>query len=188
MRAVSVRMPDTMRGQVLGVLGPAPLEELGVGRHGGDGCAQLVRGVGDELAQVLLVLPQPDLRGNAGREGRLDPLEHHVERPGQATDLGGLVGAGDPLVEVAGGDGVGRALDVLERTQAEPDQPPSARQGQDERARRDRQLGQEQRVQGAGLVDERLRLHEHVAAAACRCRPSRPAPGRPARPGRSTPS
>ena len=45
--------------EVLGVLGPAPLEELGVGRHGGDRGAQLVRGVRHELAQVLLVLPQP---------------------------------------------------------------------------------------------------------------------------------
>ena len=146
------------------MLGPAPLEELGVGRHGGDGRAQLVGGVGDELAQVLLVLPQARLGGDAGRERRLDPLEHHVEGAGQAADLGGLVGAGNALVEVAGRDGVGRALHVLERAQAEPDQPPAAGQGEDQRARGHRQLGQEERVQGAVLVDERLRLHLHEVA------------------------
>ena len=115
--------------EVLGVLGGAPLEELGVGRDGGDGRAQLVRGVGDELAQVLLGLPQAGLRGHPGREGSLNPLEHDVERAGQAADLGRLVRAGDALVEVAGGDGVGRALHVLERPQAEPDQPPARRPG-----------------------------------------------------------
>ena len=158
MRAVSVRMPDTIRGQVLGVLGPAPLEQLGVGRHGGDGRAQLVRGVGDELAQVLLVLPQARLRGDPGRERRLDPLEHDVEGAGQAADLGGLVGAGNALVEVAGRDGVSRPLHVFERAQSEPDQPPAAGQGQHQRAGRHGELGQEEGVQGAGLVDERLRL------------------------------
>ena len=164
MRAVSVRMPETMRGQVLGVLGAAALEELGVGRHGGDRGAQLVRGVGHELAQVLLVLAQPRLRGDARREGRLNPLEHDVEGTGQAADLGGLVGAGHALVEVAGRDGVGGALHVLERAQAEPDQPPAAGQGEHECARGHRQLGQEEGVQGAVLVDERLRLHLHQVA------------------------
>ena len=80
------------------------------------------------------------------------------------ADLGGLVGAGDTLVEVAGCDGVGRALHVLERAQPEPDQPPPAGQREHERAGRHRELGQEERVQGAGLVDERLRLHLHQAA------------------------
>ena len=147
--------------EVLGVLGPAPLEELGVGRHGGDGGAQLVRGVGDELAQVLLVLAQPRLRGDAGREGRLNPLEHHVEGAGQTADLGGLIGAGHALVEVAGRDGVGGALDVLERAQPEPDQPPAAGQREHQRAGRHGQLGQEEGVQRAVLVDEWLRLHLH---------------------------
>ena len=75
----------------------------------------------------------------------------------------GLVGTRDALVEVAGRNGVGGALDVLERAQAEPDQPPAAGQGEHERAGRHGELGQEQGVQRAGLVDERLRLHEHVA-------------------------
>ena len=165
--------------QVLGMLGSAPLEQLGVGRHGGDGRAQLVRGVGDELAQMLLVLAQARLRGNPGREGRLNPLEHDVERAGQAADLGGLVGARNSLVEVAGGDGVGRAFHVFERAQAEPDQPPATGQREHERAGRHRQLGQEEGVQRAVLVHERLRLHQHHAAA---LRLTRPYPeGRAAR-------
>ena len=154
MRAVSARMPDTMRGRSSACSVAAALEELGVGRHRGDRRAQLVRGVGDELAQVLLVLPQPGLGRHAGGERGLDPLEHHVERPRQPADLGRLVGPGDPLVEVAGRDGVGGALDVLERPQAEPDQPPSAGQRQHEGTGRDGELGQEQGVQGARLVDE----------------------------------
>ena len=159
--------------QVVGMLGPAPLEQLGVGRHRRDRGAQLVRGVGDELAQMLLVLTQPGLGRDAGGEGGLDPLEHDVEGTGQAAHLGRLVGAGDALVEVAGGDGVGGPLDVLERAEAEPDQPPSAGQGQDERSGRHGELGQEQGVQGAGLVDERLRLHERRRRSA----PSPPGPG-----------
>ena len=146
------------------MLGPTALEELGVRRHGGDGSAQLVGGVGDELAEVLLVLPQARLRGDASREGRLNPLEHHVEGAGQAAHLGGLVGAGNALVEVAGRDGVSRTFHVFERAQTEPHQPPSAGQGKHERARRDRQLGEEERVQGAVLIDEWLRLDLHEVA------------------------
>ena len=74
------------------------------------------------------------------------------------------------------------ALDVLERAQAEPDQPPAAGQRQDQRAGRHRELGQEQRVQRAGLVDERLRLHETRSPSA----PSPPAPGRRGRRARWT--
>ena len=132
-----------------------------------------MRGVGDELAQMLLVLAQAGLGGDAGREGGLDPLEHDVEGTGQTADLGRLVGAGDALVEIAGGDGVGGPLDVLERAQAEPDQPPATGQGQDERSGRHGELGQEEGVQRAGLVDERLRLHGDVGRSA----PSPPAPG-----------
>ena len=102
----------------------------------------------------------------AGRERRLDPLEHDVERPGQPADLGGLVGAGHPLVEVARGDGLGRGLDVLERAQAEADQPPAAGQREHERTGGHGELGQEERVQRARLVGDRLRLHEDVAVEA----------------------
>ena len=79
-------------------------------------------------------------------------------------DLGRLVGAGHTLVEVAGGDGVGRALDVLERAQAQPDQPPACGEREHERAGSDGQLNEEERMQGAGLVDQRLRLHQHQPA------------------------
>ena len=115
------------------------------------------------LTQVLLVLPQARLGGDTGREGRLNSLEHHVEGAGQSSHLCGLVGAGNALVEVAGRDGVSRALNVFERAQPESDQPPSTGQGEDQRARRDGQLGEEERVQRAGLVHERLRVHQHGA-------------------------
>ena len=46
----------------------------------------------------------------------------------------------------------------------EPDQPPPAGQSEDEGARRDGQLGEEERVQGAVLVDQRQRLHLHEVA------------------------
>ena len=59
-------------------------------------------------------------------------FEHHVEGVGQPTHLGGLVGTGDTLVEVAGRDGVSRPFHVFERAQTEPDQPPSAGQREHE--------------------------------------------------------
>ena len=105
-------------GQIVGVLRRAPLEELGVGRHGGDRRPQLVRGVGHELAQVPIGLLQPVLGRHPGRERRLNALQHDVEGTGQPADLGGVVGPGHPLVEVARRDGVGRALDIFERAQA----------------------------------------------------------------------
>ena len=94
----------------------------------------------------------------------MNPLEHDVERTGQTADLGGLVGAGHALVEVAGSDGVGRPFHILQRAQTEPDQPPAAGQREHERARRHGELGQEEGVQGAGLVDERLGLHQHAVS------------------------
>ncbi len=163
MRAVSERMPVKTRGRSSALSGRAPLEELGVGGHGGDRRAQLVRGVGHELAQVPIRLLQPGLGGHPGREGRLDPLQHDVEGTGQPADLGGVVGPGHPLVEISRRDGVGRALDVFERAQAQTDQPPTAGQGQDQRAGGHRQLNEQQRVQRAGGVPDGLGHHaEHV--------------------------
>ena len=113
---------------------------------------------------MLFVLLQPGLRGEAGRERGLDALEHDVQRTGQPADLGRLLCAGHALVEVACRDGVRRRLDVLEGAQAEPDEPPPARQSQHERDGRHRELGQEQRVQRALLVDDGLGVHSQVAA------------------------
>ena len=107
-------MPREDAGQIVGVLRSTALEQLGVGRHGRDRCAQLVRGVGDELAQVPVGLLQAGLGGHSGRERRLDPLQHDVEGPGQPTHLRRVVGAGHTLIEVSRRDGVGGALDVSE--------------------------------------------------------------------------
>ena len=136
--------------------GGATFEELCVGRHRGDGRAQLVRCVGHEATQVFLRFLGALLGRHPGRERRLDALEHDVEGPGQATDLGGLVGARHALVEVACGDRLRRGLDVLEGAETEADQPPAAGQSQDECPGGDGELGQEKGVQGARLIDQRL--------------------------------
>ena len=96
--------------QVLGVLGAAPLEELGVGRHGGDGRAQLVRGVGHELAQVLLVLlaAAPRRRTRAANAAWIRSSITLRARARRPTSVGSSA-PGHTLVEVAGRDGVGRA-------------------------------------------------------------------------------
>ena len=131
-RAVSVRIPPISRSRsAFCSEAPAP-EQLGVGRDGGDGGAQLVGGVGHEAAQPGLGGPQPPLRGHPGAEGRLDAGQHDVEGPGQPPDLGLVVLAGDPLGQVAGGDGLGGGLHVAERAQADADQPEAAEEGDDD--------------------------------------------------------
>ena len=151
------------------MLGGPPLEQLRVGRHRGDGRTELVRRVSDELAQMVLGLLQAGLGGQPGRERRLNALQHDVERLGQATDLGGLLRARDALVEVAGGDGVRRSLDVLERPQPEANEPPPRREREHQRTGRHGELNQEEGVQRARLVTDRLGLHEDVTTAQLLC-------------------
>ena len=92
----------------------------------------------------------------------MNPLEHDVEGTGQTTDFGGLVGPGHALVEVAGRNGLGGALHILQRTQAEPDQPPASGQRKHKCAGRDCELGQEKG--GAMFADGKL--HASPAGAA----------------------
>ena len=84
---------------------------LEVPPHRGQGRAQLVRGVGDESAQgLLLAVPL---------------IQHHVERLRQAGRLGpGPIGF-HPLPAIAGGDRVGHRSHLRDRAQPEPVHPPA---------------------------------------------------------------
>ena len=99
-----------------GRLGPAA-GQLGVAGDGRQRRTQLVGGVGDELAHLLLAAV-------ALVEGGLDVVEHRVERRADLPDLGALVGeaVGHPLgqVDLAGGqrqlgDPVGGGGDLAQR-------------------------------------------------------------------------
>ncbi len=72
---------------------PLPVQ-LGVAAHGRQRGAQLVRGVGDELAH-------PVLAGLPDREGRLDLGEHDVEAVGERGDLVVGLAFRDALGQVA---------------------------------------------------------------------------------------
>ena len=97
----------------------AVARQLGVAGDGGERRTQLVGGVGDELAHLLLAaVPLV--------ERRLDVVEHRVERRADLADLGALVGEalGHPLgqVDLAGGQGelgdaVGGAGHLAQRRQ-----------------------------------------------------------------------
>ena len=100
----------------------------------GERGAQLVAGVGDELAYPLLALL-------ALVEGVVDVVEHLVERGADLTDLGASVGVlrRDPLddVDLALGqrkvrDSGRRGGDAVERAEVAPDQPHAADADDDE--------------------------------------------------------
>ncbi len=75
--------------------------------------AQLVRGVGEELAQAIFA-------GLALREGLLETVEHRVQRQPQAAHLGAWRGRLDAPREIAGGDRARGARHPIERAQADP--------------------------------------------------------------------
>ena len=83
--------------ELVGVVEAAGAVELGVAADRRDRRAQLVRRVGDELAQAVLG------RG-ALVEGLLDAAEHLVERDAELAGLGAGGRLGHPVREVAGGD------------------------------------------------------------------------------------
>ena len=95
---------------------PAPAQQFGVPPDRRQGRAELVGGVGHELAQALL-------GGRLLGEGLLDLGEHLVEGGPEASDLGGRRLLGHPSGEVARGDGVGRLGHFAQGPQAAPDQP-----------------------------------------------------------------
>jgi Fe2+ transport system protein FeoA len=115
--------------------------QLGVAADRGEGGAQLVAGVGDELAQLhLAVLPRLQCRA--------DVVEHVVERRPDLADLGGRVRVRHAFGELhlaaiqrQGGDPPGRRGDAFEGLQLPSHQHRAdhARDGQ--RDRGDDQLG-----------------------------------------------
>ena len=140
--------------EVVRPLGRAAAVELRIGAHRGERRPQLVRRVGDEPAQLAL--------GRLLRaERRLDRPEHGVERVPQPADLGAVVVALDAAREVAAGDRRGRPADVVERTEADPDepQPEGDERPQDDEGHDD--LDRDQPVQGRVDLVEGRRDDEH---------------------------
>jgi hypothetical protein len=90
----------------------AHAEQLGVAADRGQRRAQLVRRVGDELAQAVLALL-------ALGERTLEAVEHRVERDPEAPDLGAGVGGLDAVRQVAAGDRAGGVAHAVEREQAD---------------------------------------------------------------------
>ena len=132
--------------EVVGPLAGAAVEQLGVGAHGGERRAQLVRRIGDEAAQ-------PVLRRGALVERLLDLAEHRVERAAEPAHLGARIVVLDALREVAAGDRGSRVLDPPERPQADADEPEAEEEDGGEHRGGDRQLDDQQLVQRVvGLV------------------------------------
>ena len=92
-RAASCSMRASARSPALLVGEGALAQELGVAADRGERRAQLVGGVGHELAQ-------PGLGRRLLVEGRLDLGQHGVEGGAEPADLGALVLAADPAGEV----------------------------------------------------------------------------------------
>ena len=101
--------------------------QLGVAADGGQRGAELVRGVGGELAHLLL-------RGQPGIERLLDPVQHRVDGRGQPACLGPVTGVRHPGGQVAaGGDLVGGGGHPVQRRQSAADDPgPEQREQPDE--------------------------------------------------------
>ena len=119
-------------------------EQLGVAAHRGQGGAQLVRCVGDEVTQALLV-------GGTLRERRLQLAEHVVDGQAEPAHLGLLGGGRDALAEVAGGGACGPAH-AIERAQSAADDEPRRHQDDDGDRRSRDQLEDEQLRQSGGDV------------------------------------
>ncbi len=97
-----------------GVARCAHPEQLGVAADRGERRAQLVGGVGEELAQPLFA-------GGPRGEGLLEALEHRVEREPEASDLGLGGRRAHPSRQVPGGDLPGGHLDAAQGSQPETD-------------------------------------------------------------------
>ena len=93
---------------------------LGEALDGGQRGAQLVAGVGGELAHPAFGPPRARLGLDLRLERGLDVGEHGVERLAQAADLGARIPVGHAPAEVPGGDLDRGLLDLGERPQAGP--------------------------------------------------------------------
>ncbi len=89
--------------------------ELGVATDRGQWSAQLVAGVADKPSHAFLGRACLGLGILAIAEGRLDLAQHRVERLRQPSHLGARVTLRYAVRQVAGGDGLGRTLDLDQR-------------------------------------------------------------------------
>ena len=127
----------------------AAREQLGVGAHSGERRAQLVRGVGDEAAELALGGFERAQRGTLGDRGSIWASIALRASPSRPTSVP-LVPL-DALREVAGGDRGGRPAHRVERPQAEPHDPEAERAIAGEHGRGDERA--RSGAGGAGCVD-----------------------------------
>ena len=80
-------------------------------------------------------------------ERRLDLREHRVQREAEPSDLGALVGGLDAARQVARRDRPGGRADLLERSQADANEPPRQRRDGEQHHETDQQLDAQQPVQ-----------------------------------------
>ena len=123
-------------------------EQLRVAADRRERRAQLVRRVGEEPTERLL-------RRAAFVHRLLDPTQHHVQRRAEPPHLRARIGLLHPSREIAGGDGLCRHLDLLERTEPAPH-----RHHRQERHRRQHHQGhgardEQQPVERVGQLRER---------------------------------
>ena len=139
-------------------------QQLGVAADRRERGAQLVGGVGHELAQ-------PGLRGGLLGEGGLDVGQHEVEGPAEAAHLALLVVDRDALAEVAVRDLARGPRHVLEGPQAASYRPEGEdADGGQHGGRRAELDADEEGQRGRGRV-ERHRRHEHPLGHVDRSRP-----------------
>ncbi len=141
--------------EIFGPVGGTAAKQFGEAANRGDRGAELVRGVGDELAQPLL-------RRHALGKGLFDLRQHAVERPAEPPDLGAAVVGYDPLRKVAAGDRVGRCAHPLERPQLEARQPQSRSADREQEQRGHGHLDQQQAALSSRHVRQR-KGHDHCA-------------------------
>ena len=131
MRPDSAWMRRRASARAVGLVERPRLHQVGVAPDGGERRAQLVGGVGHEAAQAVLGLL-------ALGEGELDLVDHAVEGLGEVTGLGARRRRSEAAAEVAGGDLVGGAHEVVDGAQAEADHPPGHEGEHEEHRRRTR--------------------------------------------------
>ena len=98
----------------LGIHDVAPAENVDIAGNRRQWRAQLVGGIGDEVAHLFLGLP-------ADLEGMVDAGGHLVEGDRQGADLITSLRHGDPLFVIAGRQGPGRGGHLVERVERPAD-------------------------------------------------------------------
>ena len=107
----------------------APAEHVDIAGDRRQWRAQLVRGIGDEVAHLFLRLP-------ADFEGLVDAGSHLVERDRQRSDLVTGLRHADPLLVIPGRKGPGRGGHLLERAQRPADDQRAQQQGKQQHQQR----------------------------------------------------